>query len=347
MCQLTAYIGDRPIAPLMLKAMELQEGYLAGQATGIGVLDPKGKVQVVKAGGSIARVKKLTNIGKLKGTTGIGHSRYSDLAREDPRYCTDAMAHPFTSDDGKMAMMHNGIITNFHDHWDRLKTAHKFKSYNPVVDWITDSEVAVHMIDELVKQGKGYGEALREVFPKLQGTVLLCLISESEPETIYLANRHQPCYIGIGKDEVMWCSSRIGLSLIESELKKVYSPPKNSLMKLTRGNVETEILDPAWDVPNYKLNKRMLKEAILRILSYAEIDFFRLSYALRRTDYYKCYGITKEKWEEEKKRGVDIVNPLVETLNELIEAEKIKQRIDHRMEGVDNRTPRFAYSLIK
>ncbi len=345
MCQLTAYIGNRPIAATMLNALELQEGYFAGQAAGIGVIDPKGKIQVEKAGGSIARAKRVTNIRKMKGNIGIGHTRYSDLAREDPRYCTDAMAHPFTSDDGKLALMHNGVITNFKEHWEHLKPAHKFKSYNPEVDWITDSEVAVHMIDELHKGGMGYGEALREVFPKLTGSVLLCLISEDEPETVWLANRHQPCYIGVGDDEVQWCSSRIGISPIEAELKKVYAPPKNSLMKLTRGKVTTEILDPKWEVPNYRLNKEMLKEAILRILSYSDLDFYRLSYALGRTDYYRCYGITKEKWNEDRNRGVSIVNPLVETLDELIETGRIKQRIDYRMEGVDARTPRFAYSL--
>ena len=220
MCQLVGYIGDRPIAPLVLKALELQEPYFAAHATGMGVIDAEGKVQVQKATGPVAVVKKTTKITKLSGKVGIGHSRYSQIARDDPRCDIDTMCHPFTNDAGDIAMMHNGDIDNFKDHWARLKPNHKFKSYNPTVDWITDSEVAIHLIDEEVKNGAGFDEALRVVMPKLTGQVLLCLISEKEPDTIWLANRYQPCYIGVGNDEVIWVSSKVGLKPIEDDLKK-------------------------------------------------------------------------------------------------------------------------------
>ena len=176
MCQLVGYIGDRPIAPLILKALELQEPYFAAHATGMGVIDPKGKIQIQKATGPVAVVKKTTKITKLKGKVGIGHSRYSAYAREDPRYDIDSMCHPFINDAGDIAMMHNGDIANFKEHWERLKPYHKFEGYNPAIDWITDSEVAVHMIDDEVKNGAGFDEALRAVMPQLTGQVLLCLI---------------------------------------------------------------------------------------------------------------------------------------------------------------------------
>jgi len=345
MCQLAAYVGDRPVAPLLLKSLELQEPYFAAHATGMATID-KGRINVEKATGPVAKVKKTTGITKLKGTTGIGHSRYSALAREDPRYDIDRMAHPFTSDDGTMALMHNGDISNFKEHWARLREKHPFKSYNSDIDWITDSEVAVHMVDDLVKRGESFEEALKEIFPKLAGTVLLCVISESEPETIYLANRYQPCYVGVGKDEVMWCSSKIGLAPIKDELERIYAPPKNSLMKLTRGRVETQVLDPNYKVPEMKLDGEMLKEAILRILNVADLDFRRLRDALNTNGWAKCYGLTQEEWLNVRRlHGVSIVNPYIETLDDLIEAGKIAQRIDYRMEGCTRDTPRFAYSL--
>jgi glucosamine 6-phosphate synthetase-like amidotransferase/phosphosugar isomerase protein len=345
MCQLAAYIGDRPIAPLLLKALELQEPYFAAHATGMATID-NGRISVEKGTGPVAKVKKTTRITKLKGTTGIGHSRYSALAREDPRYDIDRMAHPFTSDDGTVALMHNGDIGNFKEHWARLRERHTFKSHNPDVDWITDSEVAVHMVDDLVKRGKGFDEALREIFPKLAGTVLLCLISESQPETIYLANRYQPCYVGVGDDEAMWCSSRVGFVPIEDELDRIYAPPKNSLIKLTRGKIETHVLDPNYQVPEMRLDREMLKEAILKILEVADLDFLRLWYALNTNGWAKCYGLAQEEWlDMRRNHGVSIVNPYIETLDELIEAGKIAQRIDYRMEGCTRDTPRFAYSL--
>jgi glucosamine 6-phosphate synthetase-like amidotransferase/phosphosugar isomerase protein len=347
MCQLIGYIGDRPIAPLILKALELQEPYFGAHATGMGVIDSKGKIQIQKATGPVAVVKKTTKITKLKGNIGIGHSRYSALAREDPRYDLDAMCHPFTNDASDIAMMHNGGITNFEEHWARLKPNHKFKGFNPEIDWITDSEVAVHMIDEEVKKGAGFDEALRTVMPKLTGQVLLCLINEKEPDTIWLANRVQPCYIGVADDEVIWSSSKVGLEPIKDELKKIYQPPKNSLIKLKRGEADVQILDPNYKVADLKLNKRKLKEGILSILSVADLDFHRLWYALDKTHWAKAYGITQEEWKTLRRDyGVSIVNPLIEALDELIKEEKIAKRIDYRAEGCCMKTPRFMYNII-
>ena len=347
MCQLVGYIGDRPIAPLILKALELQEPYLAAHATGMGVIDSKGKVQIQKATGPVAVVKKSTKITKLKGNVGIGHSRYSALAREDPRYDIDAMGHPFTNDACDIAMIHNGEITNFKEQWARLKPHHKFKSYNPAIDWITDSEVAIHMIDEEVKKGASFDEALRTVMPKLTGQVLLCIISEKEPDTIWLANRWQPCYIGVANEEVMWVSSKVGFEPIKDELKTIYQPPKNSLIKLTRGEADVQVLDLNYKVADLKLNKRILKEGILSILGIADLDFYRLKYALDKTHWAKAYGITQEEWKALRRDcGVSIVNPLIEMLDELIYASKIGKRIDYRAEGCYSKTPRFMYNII-
>jgi glucosamine--fructose-6-phosphate aminotransferase (isomerizing) len=347
MCQLAGYIGDRPIAPLILKALELQEPYLGAHATGMGVIDSKGKLQIQKATGPVAVVKKTTKIGKLEGNVGIGHSRYSADAREDPRCDVNAMSHPFTNDAGDLAMMHNGIIANFKEHWARLKPNHKFKSYNPAIDWITDSEVAVHMIDEEVKKGAGIDEALRTIMPRLTGQVLLCLISEKEPDTIWLSNRWQPCYVGLADDEVMWASSKVGLEPIKDELEKIYQPPKNSLIKLMRGEAVVQILDPNYKVADLKLNKEILKEGILSILGLADLDFDRLRHALIKTHLAKAYGITQEKWKTlHRDYGVSIVNPLIEVLDELIEEQKVDKRIDYRAEGCCLKTPRFMYNVV-
>ncbi len=346
MCQLVGYIGERPIAPLILKALELQEPYFAAHATGMGVIDTKGKIQIQKATGPVAVVKKTTKITKLKGKVGIGHSRYSAYAREDPRYDLDNMCHPFTNDAGDIAMMHNGDISNFKEHWERLKSDHKFKGYNPAIDWITDSEVAVHMIDDEVKKGAGFDAALRTVVPQLKGQVLLCLINKSEPDTIWIANRWQPCYLGIGKDEVMWTSSRVGMDPIKDELKKIYSPPKNSLIKLTRGKADVQVLDSNYKMHDLKLNKKVLREGILSILGVAPLDFYRLWYALDRTHWPKVFGVDRDEWKSLRSDyGVSIVNPLIENLDELIRTEKIRKWIDYRAEGCCAKTPRFMYTL--
>ena len=153
MCQLAAYVGDRPIAPLLLRALELQEPYLGAHATGLGVLDGDA-IKIEKDFGHVARVRNATSIESLQGTAGIAHSRYNVSARKDPRYNTRAMAHPFLNDEGGLALMHNGTIYNYKAHWERLKGSHKFSSYVGEIDVITDSEVAVHMVSDALRMGR-------------------------------------------------------------------------------------------------------------------------------------------------------------------------------------------------
>jgi glutamine---fructose-6-phosphate transaminase (isomerizing) len=347
MCQLVAYIGDRPIAPLMLKALELQEPYFAAHATGLGTLN-NGKISIVKASGHVAKVKrKVPEIKKLKGRAGIGHSRYSNLARDDPRMNTDEMVHPFTSDDGKLALMHNGEIHNYMDHYARLKTKHTFKSYAKDVDFLVDSEVAVHILSDYLKEGLGVGEALQLIAPQLTGTFLLSAVNAEEPETVWIANWHQPCVLGIGDNESIFVSSHVGLTPIKEELKKIWEPPMNSLIKLTPGNAEVKTLDPKRKPPEVKLNKKLLKEEILNVVSKGDVDFRNLYYCLLWNSWSRVYGLDKKEWDTIWKQGFMNINPFISVLNELISENKIRQYVDRRLEGQTKDTPRFTYSLVK
>ena len=280
------------------------------------------------------------------GTTGIAHSRYSSMAREDPRFNLGRMAHPFTSDDETIALTHNGIIRNYMDYWKELKEKHVFKSHSPVVDNITDSEIGVHMLSDLVKAGMNIGEAFKEIFPQLKGTALLCAMSTIEPDTIYVANRYQPCYVGVGDNEVMWCSSRAGLKPIEEELKEIWEPPKNSLLKLTRKGAETQVLEPSLEVPDLKLDKPLFKETMMSIISAGETDFRGMEKAMGYNGgWAKVYNITNEEWRNYTRYMLEIVNPLIETLDELVEEGEINKKNRTRLEGGVPDTPRYSYSL--
>lgn len=161
MCQLVAYVGDRPIAPLLPKSLELQEPIFGAQATGLGVINESG-LYTEKDYGQVKRVMKTTEISSLQGTAGIAHSRYNLTAKDDPRYNTKEMPHPFLNDDETLALMHNGGIINYKEHWDRLKDTRVFRSHSLEVDAITDTEVAVHMLSDSLGNGLCMEEALRE-----------------------------------------------------------------------------------------------------------------------------------------------------------------------------------------
>jgi len=345
MCQLAAYVGDRPIAPLLLRSLELQEPYFGAHATGMAVIG-SGRIALEKDFGHVARVRKTTGIEGLEGTTGIAHSRYNDKAREDARYNTRGMAHPFLSESGELALMHNGGISNYEEHWGRLRGNHAFKSYSPDVDAITDSEVAVHMLSDAVGEGRPFEEALRWMAGRYEGSFLFGCISSRHPETVWIANWHQPCVVGVGEDEAMFCSSPRGFDHVRDELDRVFEPPKNSLIKLTRGRAEVTPLDPNRKVPNLRLDVCELGRLIVGVLEErGEMDFREISRALNPDGWAKAYGIAEEDWGELRKAGVSVVNPYIGVIDMLLAEGKIVQRVDRRMEGGVPDTPRFSYTL--
>lgn len=344
MCQLAAYVGDRPITPLLLRALELQEPFFGGHATGLGVIND-GAIRVEKDFGHVARVRKTTAIESLGGTTGIAHSRYNAKAKDDPRYNTSGMAHPLVDDTGTIALMHNGGVANYREHWERLRERHTFRSYSADVDDITDSEIAVHMLGDAMAEGMSMEEGLRSLASQFTGSFLLGCITTEQPETVWIANWYQPCVVAVGEDEAMFCSSHIGFHDVRDELDRIFEPPKNSLLKLTRGKVEIMPLDPKRKVPNLKLDRNELGRRILSLLKKGELDFRQLFHALFPGGWAQAYGLSPEMMDEYRKVGVDIVNPYIEVVDMLIAEGKIRERVDLRPEGGVPDTPRFSYSL--
>jgi len=333
------------MAPLLLRAIELQEPYFGAHASGLGVIGG-GELRVEKDVGPVARVRRTTDIGSLEETTGIAHSRYSPRARYDPRYNTKRMAHPFVDCTGTLCLMHNGEISDYRDHWERLRDRHRFTSYEAEVDDITDSEVAVHMLEEAVGEGLRIEEGLRWVASRLMGRFLLACISKAQPETVWIANWHQPCVAAVGEDEVMFCSSRIGFSEVRDGFDSVFEPPKNSLLKLTRGRIEVTPLDPGRRVPDLMLDTNELCRLIVDVLGRkGEVDFRDLWYELNPNGWARAFGIAPEEWRGLRKRGISIVNPYIRALDTLIAEGKIARRIDRRLEAGVEGLPRFAYSL--
>lgn len=345
MCQLAAYVGDREIAPLLLRAIENQEPYYGAHASGLGVIDD-GVLEVEKDFGHVARVRSTTEIESLEGTTGIAHSRYNSTARDDPRYNTRGMAHPFLNEAGTLALMHNGGIGNYKEHWERLRGNHAFSSYSTEVDAITDSEVAVHMLSDALDGGMTMEEGLRSLAKRFTGSFLLGVITVEHPETVWIANWHQPCVVAVGDDEAMFCSSHIGFHDVRKELDRIFEPPKNSILKLTRGRVAITPLDPDRKVPDLRLNRNELARQILDILKRTkELDFRNIARAIGNEGWAKAYGVNVEQMDAYRKAGVSIVNPYIEVVDMLLADGLIQEKIDLRSEGGVPDTPRFSYSL--
>ena len=345
-CQLAVYIGDRPITEVLLNAIEYQEALYGGHATGMGVLNGD-QIDFVKAAGPLNHVKKTNpEITRLKSTCGMAHSRYSDKARVNPDYNLDEMAHPYISDDGKLALMHNGGIANYKELWKELELEHTFRSYGEVVDDITDSEVAVHMLSDALEQGNNMIEAFQHIAPKLTGTFLLGVIHTDEPDTVYICNWYQPCYVALGKDETMFVSSRRGLRDMEKYMDRVFQPPKNSVMRLTRGNIEIHVMDPSREMPKLVMNTPKAIELIKEKVNEAgRIDVRQLFYSLYPEGWAEVFDVTPSEWRRQRKAGIYIMNPYFELLEAMVINGDLIESLDPRSEGGIDGVPRYSYML--
>ena len=343
MCQLAAYVGDRPIAPLLLESLKLQEGYFGGQATGLATIQ-NDNLNWVKSPGPVDYFVSNNNILELNGKVGIAHSRLSETSVTDERFNRAKNAHPFTNAQNSIALMHNGIITNYKKIWSDLSKTYEFKSYNEDINYITDSEVAVHLIDSKLSKGKTLKTAIQETANQLEGMVLLLIISKDEPETIYVTNWIQACILGIGDNENIFSSSPLGIKNIENEFD-IFMAPRNSLIKMTRDGFKITRLDKTRDAPKSQIDGLGFRDAIIQILAKKNKQTcLEILLDLNKSGGEKLFGITLGEWKDWQRVGWGDQNQIVNNLNLMVEEGLINYNVEQRLEG-GVVIPRVVWSL--
>jgi glucosamine--fructose-6-phosphate aminotransferase (isomerizing) len=190
MCGIVGYIGDRPAAPIILKALKQLE-YRGYDSAGIAVAN--NGIAVIKDAGKIEEIEKKHDFLSLRGNAGIGHTRWATHGMP-----TRENAHPHLDCSGKIAIVHNGIIENYAELKEKLlKKGHRFRSD-------TDSEVIAHLIEENAK-GAVFRDALLKSLRELDGSYAVAVLHEGE-KRVYAARKGSPLVIGKGK-EGMFCAS--------------------------------------------------------------------------------------------------------------------------------------------
>ena len=188
MCGIVGYIGPKQAYPILINGLKRLEyrGYdSAGVAifnSGLNVFKRKGKV------------KDLIDYAKgkdLRGTIGIGHTRWATHGKPD-----DINAHPHISGNGRLVMIHNGIIENYAALKETLiRDGHEFTSE-------TDTEVLVHFIEEVQKRDNlPLEEAVRVALSKVIGAYAIVLMDRENPDKLVCARKASPLVIGIGENE--------------------------------------------------------------------------------------------------------------------------------------------------
>jgi glucosamine--fructose-6-phosphate aminotransferase (isomerizing) len=176
-----------PIGRMVRRCLERLE-YRGYDSVGMAVI--KGNhIEVRKGKGKIAEVSTRLNFDEVDGSVALGHTRWATHGKP-----SDENAHPHTDCTGSIAVVHNGIISNFLELKEELiKKGHVFKSE-------TDTEVVAHLIEEYLRMGYKPFDAFKAALSRLRGAYALVIAMAQEPRKLYLARNTSPLVIGVGGD---------------------------------------------------------------------------------------------------------------------------------------------------
>jgi len=190
MCGIVGYVGDNKSLEVLLGGLKRLE-YRGYDSAGVAIIDPSGHLDSRKKSGKLQMlVDELESNPLANGSTGIGHTRWATHGGP-----TDRNAHPQLGDNGKLALIHNGIIENFYD----LKQELLAKGETFTSD--TDSEVAAILVGHAYQESGDLTEAMRVVVDKLHGAFTLLVMHEDQPGVVVGARRNSPLVIGLGDGE--------------------------------------------------------------------------------------------------------------------------------------------------
>ncbi|MCG3170708.1 MAG: Glutamine--fructose-6-phosphate aminotransferase [isomerizing] [Pseudomonadales bacterium] len=198
MCGIVGAVAQRPVSEILLEGLRRLE-YRGYDSAGVALLGEGGRIDCVKRTGKVAALGDSLASAPLDGSTGIAHTRWATHGRP-----SEANAHPHTSN-GRLALVHNGIIENHVELRERLRGA----GYAFVSE--TDTEVIVHLIDQLRQRGCSLFEAVRGAIGELQGAFAIAVVASDEPHRLVAARQGSPLIVGIGIGEHFVASDQIAL----------------------------------------------------------------------------------------------------------------------------------------
>ena len=241
MCGIVGYTGTQSAAPGLLEGLKKLE-YRGYDSAGIAVMQD-GIISVSKVTGRIAGLEEKTQNGALlPGTTGIGHTRWATHGAP-----TEPNAHPHTSNDGRFAVVHNGIIENYLElRQELMAKGYRFESE-------TDTEVVVHLV-EMYYRGD-LMKAVMQTSARLRGSYALGIICTDKPDTMIAVREASPLILGVGIGENFFASdvtalvsyTRNAIYLEDGEFAEL-TPDTIRVFDCTGCPVEKKISRITWDI---------------------------------------------------------------------------------------------------
>ncbi len=186
MCGIVGYLGNKDATQILVNGLKRLE-YRGYDSAGLALIN-NNHIDLVKEVGKISALESALSQHPLRGSIGIGHTRWA--THGEP---SQGNAHPHFDGTQNIALIHNGIIENYASLKKALEqSGHQFRSE-------TDTEVIAHLIEELYEDD--FEDAFRKALLELEGTYGLAVISNYEPDKIFVARKGSPIVIGVADNE--------------------------------------------------------------------------------------------------------------------------------------------------
>ena len=239
MCGIVGYVGPDQALPVVLEGLRRLE-YRGYDSAGVAMID--GDLSVVKRAGKLSELDAaLEAVGAVPGSIGMGHTRWATHGSP-----TDRNAHPHLDCQGRIAVIHNGIIENFTD----LRSGLEKRGH--VLDSETDTEVVAHLIEE--KDG-GLADRVRATVRELEGAYALVVLALDDPDVIVGVRVSSPLIVGLGEGENILASD---IPAVLQKTRTVLPIDENQVVEVRAGGVrvtdlegngvEVQPFEVEWDV---------------------------------------------------------------------------------------------------
>jgi len=265
MCGIIAYIGEKSAVPILIEGLKKLE-YRGYDSAGI-CLAQNHRLAVIKRKGKIAELESVAELNAITARIGIAHTRWATHGAPN-----EINAHPHLSCHGKIAIVHNGIIENYHSLKAMLeKEGHHFVSE-------TDSEVLAHLIEKFYRSD--LAAAVLKALHNVDGTFGLAVMHQDE-ERLVIARRGSPIIIGLGENETIVASDAV--SIVPHTKKVIYLKDNEiatigfhdyQIQTLDGETVANDIQEIRWNIS--QIEKRGFKHFMLK-------EIFEQPEALRNT----------------------------------------------------------------
>lgn len=211
MCGIVGYIGYRDAYPILIKGLHRLE-YRGYDSAGVALLAGDHKMNIYKSKGKVSNLEESAASKDISGHIGIAHTRWA--THGEP---STVNAHPHVSQNGRLALVHNGIIENY----SNLKTFLEGKGFT--FKSSTDTEVLVQLIQFIQDEyGKNLEGAVVSALRRVTGAYAIAVVDKENPDKIVVARKSSPLVVGIGEDHKEFFLASDALPIVEYTKQMVY-----------------------------------------------------------------------------------------------------------------------------